>query len=732
MKLSTLFLLSLVLCVVSCGEHRHTHESPGHLAAVTGAIDEHAIASSTKGGDWLSYGLDYDEARYSPLDQINKKNVKDLGLAWSLDLGVMRGLEATPIVVDGIMFLTGPWSIVYAVDTRKGALIWTYDPQVDRAMGEKACCDVVNRGVALYEGDIFVGAIDGRLISLDAADGTVNWEVMTVPEGGNYTITGAPRIAKGNVLIGNGGAEYNARGYVTAYDAKTGKESWRFYTVPGDPNQDFENPVHEEAAKTWNGEWWKLGGGGTVWDAIVYDREFNQVIIGVGNGSPWDQDIRSPGGGDNLYLCSIVALDADDGSYKWHYQTTPGDTWDYTSTQPMILADLNIEGADRKVVMQAPKNGFFYVIDRTDGSFISAEPFTPLNWATGMSPDGRPIEAPNARYRDGQNYAIAPGAYGGHNWQPMTMSHNTGYVYIPSHYSSVIYTKNEKFSHDETDGGAASGNGWNVSFSHQLYRPLVADADMPSPFVPTGRLIAWDPVAQKEVWAQEMPLTHWNGGVTSTAGGLVLQGEATGKFRAYDDSDGSILWETDLKTGIIAPPVTYMVDGEQYVTIPVGWGGIIGLSRKYTERVHPAKLYTFKLGGDAAYPDYPQTEIAQLTQLEPTGSPIDIGHGVTLYVEHCVACHGDQFGAGGGALPDLTRSSDAVFNNYEDIVTGTLLAERGMPNFSERLSAKDVEDIKQFFIYSAKTLREGATPEQFLTSIATYQYMADTHYAIKD
>ena len=271
----------------------------------------------------------------------------------------MRGLEATPIVVDGIMFLTGPWSIVYAVDTRKGALIWTYDPQVDRAMGEKACCDVVNRGVALYEGDIFVGAIDGRLISLDAADGTVNWEVMTVPEGGNYTITGAPRIAKGNVLIGNGGAEYNARGYVTAYDAKTGKESWRFYTVPGDPNQDFENPVHEEAAKTWNGEWWKLGGGGTVWDAIVYDREFNQVIIGVGNGSPWDQDIRSPGGGDNLYLCSIVALDADDGSYKWHYQTTPGDTWDYTSTQPMILADLNIEGADRKVVMQAPKNGFF-------------------------------------------------------------------------------------------------------------------------------------------------------------------------------------------------------------------------------------------------------------------------------------------------------------------------------------------------------------------------------------
>ncbi len=731
MKNAIIILLGVCFYLISC----QTTYEPGtveHIASVTTGIDPAVQASSNNGKDWLNHGLTHSEDRYSPLTQINKGNVGDLDLVWSLDLGFMRGLEASTIVVDGIMYVTGAWSKVYAIDARKGSLIWTYDPEVDPAMGEKACCDVVNRGVALHYGDVFVAVIDGRLISLDAATGEPNWEVMTVPEGENYTITGAPRVAKGNVIIGNGGAEYNARGYVSAYDVSTGDLSWRFYTVPGDPSKDFENPILEEAAKTWNGQWWTMGGGGTAWDAIVYDQEFNQILIGVGNGSPWDQDIRSPQGGDNLFLSSIVAVDADNGSYKWHYQTTPGDTWDYTSTQPMILADLNIDGADRKVVMQAPKNGFFYVIDRTDGSYISAEPFTQLNWATGMTAEGRPIESERARYRDGQNYAIAPGAYGGHNWQPMSYSSKTGYVYIPSHASSVIYTKNEKFAYNESDGGAASGTGWNVSFSHQLYRPLVADADMPNPLVPTGRLKAWDPINQKEVWGVDMPLTHWNGGVTSTAGGLVLQGEATGKFRAYDDENGSILWETDLKTGILAPPVTYMVDGEQFITIPVGWGGVVGLSRKYTERVYPAKVYTFKLGGQGIYPDYPQTEIAGLSQLDPTGSPIDIGHGLTLYVEYCVACHGDQFGAGCGALPDLTRSSDAVFDNYAGILKEGLLAKNGMPNFGDRLSDKDVDDIKQFFLYSAKTLREGAGPMEYLTNIATYQYMADTHYSIKD
>ncbi|MFT4565934.1 MAG: quinohemoprotein ethanol dehydrogenase [Saprospiraceae bacterium] len=359
--------------------------------------------------------------------------------------------------------------------------------------------------MAVYKGSIYWGTIDGRLLSVDASTGTLNWEVMTVPIGENYTITGATRIAKGNIIIVNGGAEYDARGFVTAYDAGTGEKQWRFYSVPGNPANEDENAIHSKARDTWTGEYWKMGGGGTVWDAIVYDPELDQLYLGVGNGSPWDLDIRSPQGGDNWFLSSIVALDPDDGTYKWHYQTTPGDTWDYTSTQPMILADLTIEGQDRKVIMQAPKNGFFYVIDRTDGSFISAKPYTYANWATEIDNNGRPIEAEGARYNDGQNRVIAPGAYGGHNWHPMAFNHETGLVYIPAHMSSLAYSQNEKFSHNAVDGGGASGTGWNVSYAHQLYRPLVMDDEAPNPYVPPiGRLVAYDSVNQKEVWSRKM------------------------------------------------------------------------------------------------------------------------------------------------------------------------------------------------------------------------------------
>ena len=331
-----------------------------HIRQVTTAVDKDAIenANATM-GDWLSYGRNYQEDRYSTLTQINKDNLDELGLAWTIDLGTKRGIQSTPLVVDGIMFMTGPWSVVYAIDTRKGSIIWQFDPEVPRERVWRFCCGTVNRGAALYEGDVFVGTLDGRLISLDATDGSVNWETMTVPEDSNYSITGAARVVKGNVLIGNGGAEYKTRGYVSAYDAKTGELSWRFYTVPGDPKEPLEHEDLAKAAETWTGEWWKQGGGGTVWDTIVHDPELNLVYIGVGNGSHWNRAIRSPDGGDNLYLSSIVALNADNGEYVWHYQTTPGDTWDYTATQPIVLADLEIDGETRQVLMQAPKNGFF-------------------------------------------------------------------------------------------------------------------------------------------------------------------------------------------------------------------------------------------------------------------------------------------------------------------------------------------------------------------------------------
>ncbi|MEO1437848.1 MAG: PQQ-dependent dehydrogenase, methanol/ethanol family [Bacteroidota bacterium] len=699
--------------------------SDGFIGSVTNAVDDHALLNADDNpGDWLTYGGNYQEDRYSTLDQINKENVKDLDLAWSLNLGTKRGIEATPIVANGIMYLTGPWSIVYAIDARTGTKLWTYDPKVPRNYGEKACCDVVNRGVALYKGKVYSGTLDGRLIALNAEDGSLIWEKLTVDQSKNYTITGAPRIVKGNVLIGNGGAEYDARGYVSAYDAQSGEMAWRFYTVPGNPDEPFENEILAEAAKTWTGEWWNKGGGGTVWDAIVYDPELNLVYIGVGNGTPWDRKHRSPEGGDNWFLSSIVALNADNGKYVWHYQTTPGDTWDYTATQPLILADLEIEGAMRKVIMQAPKNGFFYVIDRENGEYISAGPFTYQNWAKGIDENGRPIEQDYARYPDPtKNTVISPGPYGGHNWQSMSYNHETRLVYIPTHMISLGYSFNPTFKFNEV-GGGASGSGWNVSYADKLYKETRWDPEGPNPLAPFGRLVAYDPVEQKEVWAVRQT-SHWNGGVLSTKTGLVFQGDAEGKFTAYDASTGEQMWQADVNSGAIAAPVTYTIDGEQYITLAVGWGGTTGMNRKFTPHVHPGTVFTWKVGGNAEYPTKFDAPMTQLTAQAPQGGPVEIGTGFNLYVTYCVQCHGDMVGAGGGALPDLARSSDGIFENYNQIVLEGMLAENGMPAFGDRLTEKDIQHIQDYLKFTAKSFREGMDPMTYLTEVAKMKYMSD-------
>ena len=359
---------------------------------------ERIIHADREPGNWLTHGRTYSEQRFSPLKQINDRNVGDLGLAWHYDFGTRRGLEATPLVIDGVMYVTGNWSVVHALDARTGRPLWQFDPEVDPAWAVHLCCDVVNRGVAAWGDKIYVGTLDGRLIALDMATGRKVWEVLTVDRDWPYSITGAPRVANGKVFIGNGGAELGVRGYVSAYDAETGKQVWRFYTIPGDPSKPFESPAMEMAAKTWSGKWWTMGGGGTAWDSLVYDPELNLLYIGVGNGGPWNQEIRSAGDGDNLFLSSIVAVNADTGEYVWHYQTTPGDTWDYTATQTMILAELNIGGKQRKVIMQAPKNGFFYVLDRGTGELLSAEPYVAVTWATHVDmATGRPVERPGPR-----------------------------------------------------------------------------------------------------------------------------------------------------------------------------------------------------------------------------------------------------------------------------------------------------------------------------------------------
>jgi quinohemoprotein ethanol dehydrogenase len=508
----------------------------------TAFIDDERIKNAeSEPGNWLSFGRTYEEQRFSPLTQVNKETVGQLGLAWYKDMNTNRALEATPIVVDDTMFLSSTWSRVYAVDARTGETKWSYDPEVPGEWARKACCDVVNRGVAVYKGRVYVGTLDGRLVSLDAATGSVVWEVDTLIDRTRfYTITGAPRVANGKVFIGNGGAEFGVRGYVTAYDAESGEEVWRFFTVPGDPSLPFEHPEMELAAETWKGgSWWEFGGGGTVWNSIVYDPDFNNVYLGVGNGSPWTRVIRSPGGGDNLFLSSVVALDADTGAMKWYYQTTPGDNWDYTAVQDMALADMEVDGEMRKVLLQAPKNGFFYVLDREDGKLLRANPFATVTWASHVDLEtGRPVENPDLDYTQKEQWVL-PGPLGAHNWQAMSVDEEAGVVYIPAQDNPLIYGMSE----DWKQSGLYKRNpgGWNTGLEFGRITQLVVDniADQPTP---KGYLKAFDPLTGEDKWVVEIP-HYWNGGVLSSAGGLVFQGDALGMFTAYDKDTGEALWQ---------------------------------------------------------------------------------------------------------------------------------------------------------------------------------------------
>jgi len=515
------------MSIVSAGAA--SARSAGGAATVDGA---RIAAADAEPQNWLAHGRTYGEQRYSPLAQINDGNVEQLGLAWSYATGTTRGLQASPIVVDGTMYTTGVWSVVWALDAKTGKVLWTYDPEVPRAWGRYACCDAVNRGAAVWKGSVYFATLDGRLIALDAKTGAKRWEVNTIDRSKPYTITGAPRVVKGKVLIGNGGGEYGVRGYFSAYDAATGKLAWRFYTVPGNPKDGFEHPELEQAAKTWHGEWWVHGGGGTVWDSMAFDPELDTLYVGTGNGSPWARDIRSPGGGDNLYLSSILALDPDTGRLKWHYQVTPADNWDYTATQHIILAELPIGGKTRKVLMQAPKNGFFYVLDRETGELLSADKYIPATWASHVDLEtGRPVETADANYSK-ETKLIIPAAFGGHNWHPMAFNPKTGLVYIPAMQPMGIYPPSEEFKttgkYTRRDMFWNPGIDWNA-YTDTIYSFLAQlNGQLP---IDRGFLKAWDPVQKKTVWEIEHP-AFWNGGLLTTAGNLLFQGTGDGRFVA--------------------------------------------------------------------------------------------------------------------------------------------------------------------------------------------------------
>lgn len=682
-----LLVLSCFSLLASCSSKKSMDADDARLAAASEHPEE-----------WITHGLNYYEDRFSQLTQINKENVNTLGLAWVTDLGSKRGLEATPLIADGVMYLTGVWSTVFAINASNGKIIWKYDPKVPPKHAEKLCCDIVNRGVALYKGKIFAGTLDGRLIALDAATGKLDWEVMTVDTTKPYSITGAPRVVYGKVIIGNGGGEFGVRGYVAAYDPGTGKQVWRFYTVPGDPSKPFENKAMETAAKTWAGNWWKYGGGGTVWDAMAYDPELKLLYVGTGNGSPWDRKHRSDGKGDNLYLSSILALNPSNGELVWHYQTTPGDSWDFTAAQHIILADMEIKGQMRKVLMQAPKNGFFYVLDRTNGKFISGDPFVYTNWAKKIDErTGRPIEEEGVHYET-VNTDISPNYNGGHNWHPMAFNPKLNLVYIPARENASSYGHDPEWVYNEK--GFGTGNGWNLSTGTNPAVPTKTDPATNK--FPRGMLIAWNPVLRKEVW--RVPQTaDWNGGVLATAADLLFQGTAEGNFIAYDGSNGKVLWKVNLGGGIIAPPVSYMIDGKQYIAVAAGWGGGYGMKKKYTP-IQTGRVFTFVLNGKGKMPAFNKTDApSTIPAANFTATTAEVKHGDELFNRYCGTCHVLNEG-GGGLAPDLAYSPRPTNSEtFKSIVHQGAFLPLGMPKFGDRLSENDVEHIRKFILTKART-----------------------------
>ncbi len=695
---------SALALIAACGPKQEA-ASPAPEAKAFADVDTQRIETGSGGAEWLTYGGTYDEQRHSTLDAVNKDNVADLGVAWTFDLATNRGVESTPIVVDGVMYVTSAWSVVYALDAKTGALLWEHDPDVDRSVGVNACCDVVNRGVAVYDGKIYVGIIDGRLQALDAKTGDLVWETVTVDQSKPYTITGAPRVVNGKVLIGNGGAELGVRGYLSAYDAETGDKIWRFYTVPNpekQPDGEASDSAFEEIGNvTWGdeGAWVTDGGGGTVWDSIVYDEVNDQIIFGVGNGSPWNRTFRDPSAGDNLFLSSIMAVDANTGTYKWHFQTTPGDNWDYTATQTIILADLPLGegGAPRRVAMQAPKNGFFYVIDAATGEFISGDAFVPMNWATGLDANGRPIEVPEARYGK-VPYNQLPGPLGAHNWHPMAFDPDLNLAYIPAQEIPQAYAEDPRFFSKETK--------WNTGADFSAGVPPIATPEVAKFLRSTlkGRLIAWDPVARAPRWTVEHG-NAWNGGVLSTAGGLVFQGKLNGDFVAYDAATGEVLWSRNVKSGAGAGPGTYMIDGEQYVTIATGWGSAFALTAgfAYDDKVAPTvgKIVTFKLGATGEIPDADLPMIERTPKAESFGTEAQIAEGVVDFSRNCAVCHG-PLAVSSGVLPDLRWSAMAADPEaWKGIVLEGHFSANGMVSFAEYLSEEDVEAIRAYVLAQA-------------------------------
>ena len=657
--------------------------------------------------NWPGYGDESNEQRFSPLTQIDDENIRRLGLAWSLDLPGEIALEGTPLEVDGVLYFTGNFAVVYAVDARTGRLMWKYDPKANEAQPrEMRRVWAVNRGVAYWDGKVYVATRDCRIIAIDVHTGKLVWSSSFMVPGSNSTSSGAPRIFRDKVIIGNSGAEFAARGYVSAFDAKTGRFLWRFFTVPGNPAKGFEDEAMAMAAKTWSGEWWKYGGGGTPWNAITYDEELNQLYIGTGNAGPWNDKFRTRSGQDTLFIASVVALDADTGKYKWHYQYNPDEVWDYKATADIVLTDLTIKGETRKVLMQAPTNGFFYVIDRRNGELISAEKLGKVTWADRIDlKTGRPVERPGIRGENGP-VIIYPDTLGAHNWQAMSFNPKTGLVYIPYIRLGMKFGPAPSIAEATDVTTDPSRISLRIGMVMQPYR------DPKDPLDERGSLLAWDPVAQKPRWRVDYPF-YLNAGTMTTAGNLVFQGTNTGRFYAYAADTGKRLWSFDAKLGIVSPPISYSVQGRQYVSLLVGYGGMAGAggsagghgrNQGWKYGLQPRRLLTFALDGTAHLPDTPPADFTVRALDDPSLhlDPVRVQRGAGLYSQMtCIICHGqDVVGSGNG--PDLRESPMALDRTaFRSMLRGGALVGRGMPLFDD-LSDDEMDDIYQYIRSQAR------------------------------
>ncbi|MEY2853745.1 MAG: Quinohemoprotein alcohol dehydrogenase precursor [Pseudomonadota bacterium] len=652
------------------------------------AAADPAKSRSADPTQWKTHGRDDWEQRYSPLKQVNADNVGTLGLAWFADLAERGGYQTTPIMVDGRIFVTTPWSKVYAFDAKTGKPLWKYDPKVPRELAATSlCCNISNRGVGYWNGKIIWGTLDGRLVAVDAKKGTKVWESQTTDPQLALSITGAPRIGNGKVFIGQAGSEFHQRGYMSAWDADTGKKLWHWWAVPGNPAKGFEQPELEWAAKTWSGDWWKTGGGGTPWDGILYDPVTDLVIFGTGNGAPWPAEVRSPGSGDNLFTSSIVAVEARTGKYKWHYQAVPADSFDFDNTSPLTVADLVIEGKNRHVVMQAPKNGVFYVIDAASGQVISANLFVPFaNWLTGFDKanNWKPILNPDANIgQTGKGWYIVP--FQTHVWNPQSFNPETGLMYVPTRFATFGMV---------SEAGAKMGNqllSINIAKRPEAAAPKLEGGGM--------YLLAWDPVKQKEAWKNREG--SGGSGTMTTAGNLVFQGTGQRNFSAFRADTGEKLWTTDAQASIVAGSISYQAGGKQFVAVVGGQGGPGGGGG--------ARLLVYALDGKVTLPPTAPPVQPVLNPPANFGTDAQLARGLDLYTQNCTICH--ESGARMGSFPDL-RYSAMLQNNevFKAIVIDGALRENGMVSFAKVLKPEDAESIRAHLVRVANDLKANPRP----------------------